>query len=143
MKNLIRRIMLYILIIVILSFIEAILLTILGRYIFKVISGTQSFFQYVGFYSILTFVIQILGGFWLVYLLVNIFLKRNVNIILLSVVAGVLTCCIVKIITILGFETYYFEPFKHKYQILSFFFIGFFYPAISVYFTRKFLEKSI
>jgi hypothetical protein len=139
----IKKIILNLFLMLLLSLIASIMLTILGRYTFKVISNSQTFFQYLGFYTVLSLSIQLITGFWLVYIFANYLLRKNVNKLLVSFISGVLTFSILKLITYLGFETYYFEPFKHFYQVAVFFIVGFSYPFLLKIFENLFKIKTV
>ena len=140
MKKLIKGFLINGIIILLLSIIGAIVLTIFSKYVFEKKFFNESFFVYLGYYTILVFIIQIVTLFWLIYFAVNFLIKRSVNLFLVSLVSGSLCTAIIKILALGGFETYLFEPFKHNYQIFPFFFFGFFYPYVSKYIRKLFFK---
>jgi hypothetical protein len=128
-----KKIVILLLSIFTLSILAALLLTVLGKYFIETRFYYKPFFQYFIYYIILVFFIQIIACFWIVYFLDDYLINRKLNILIISLISGLCTFLIIELLAYLKFEAYYFEPFKHKYQIISFFFVGFFYPHISKY----------
>ncbi len=116
-----------------LSLMASLILTSWGKYSNEARFYHKPFFQYFFYYIILVFFIQIVACFWVVYILDEYLLSNKVNFLLISIISGLSTFLIMELLAYLKFEAYYFEPFKHNYQIISFFFVGFFYPFISRY----------
>ena len=121
-----------------LSVIISLMLTFWGKYSVEAHFYRKPFFHYFIYYIVLVFFIQIIACFWVVYILDEYLINKKINFFIISIFSGLFTFLIMNLLAYLKFEAYYFEPFKHNYQLISFFFVGFFYPYIS-----KYLKYSI
>lgn len=130
----IKNIFKNILVIFYLSLLTSVVLLLLGYY-FEVLRESEYVFQIFIFYIILTFVMQFVFGFWIIYFILN---KLKFGTLLVSIIGGLMSYLLMSFIAKMGFENYYFEPFKHPYQIWSFFVLGFLYP----YFSRRFRNSE-
>lgn len=133
----VRKILLNFLILCILSIVISLLLTILG-YVYNRLDTSTSIIGYILYYSCLTLIMQLIFCFWLIYFIQN---KLKFNTIFISLIGGLLSLLLMLFISKMRFEAYYFEPFKHPYQIAIFFLLGFLYPYLNNRFLKNTTQK--
>ncbi len=136
----IRKTMIFIITLLTLSIIGALVLTLFGKNITHSLSSRMGFFQYMGYYTIMRFIIQLLSGLVLVYyggyyLLRRLHLYKWVLPVITGIAAFILVCLLRG-----NIETYHFEPQKHFYQITIFLLLGFCFPIVYSI-ARKLLGK--
>ncbi len=133
LKYIVLKILVGVLILLIVSSICALVLTILGKYFFDILDDSRHFISYIFYYTICIFILQIISGFWLIFCLVHIKALKKVNLLFTAIILGFFSMGAMQIASNLRLAAYYFEPWKHQYQIISFFSIGFSYPFVAKY----------